>query len=276
MNEMTGRALAVVGLALTVVAIFLDVTKGSDDSYWSDGTQGAFLLVLAAIAGLLLALSWVQNRPHPARIALGVCFLLLGYYLWLPALAAFGNLDELRAGAWLGLAGAIVAVIGAWIGSQSLGSAPVKGSARSASGLQIGLVAALAGVVLCVISIWLDAADIGISYWDLSEDRMLGIVMLIVAIACGLTVLATWMNRAQASALWASLLGLMLFGLFAVFVVIQAFDGFGDLAVGAWLGFIGGIAAFVGAQAAHMSTAGEVRMASPAPAEPPPPPPTAP
>jgi hypothetical protein len=211
-------------------------------------------------------MSWVQNRPRPARVALGVCVVLLGYYLWVPALGAFDNWDVLDAGAWLALAGALVAVIGAWIGSQSLGSEPVAASAMGARGVQTGTVVALAGVVLCVISIWLDVtSELDISYWGLSEDHMLGVVMLIVGVACGLAALATWMGRGQAPALWTSLFALMLLGLFVFLPVTQAFGDFGELGIGAWLGFVGGLVAFAGAELAHMSTATSVRMTAPAP-----------
>jgi hypothetical protein len=264
MSELTGRGIAIIGLVLTVVAIFIDAVGG--ESYWDDGTQGALLLILAAIAGLLLAASWVQNRPRPARAALGVCFMLLGYYLWVPALGAFDNWDVLDAGAWLALGGAVVAVAGAWIGSRSLGSEPVAASAMGARGVQTGTVVTLAGVVLCVISIWLDVtSELDISYWGLSEDHMLGVVMLIVGVACGLAALATWMGRGQAPALWTSLFALMLLGLFLFLPVTQAFGDLGELGIGAWLGFAGGLVAFAGAELAHTSTATSVRMTAPAP-----------
>jgi hypothetical protein len=263
MNEMIGRGMVLIGLVLAVIALWLDVLP--DTKYFDDGTQGAFLLAVAVIAGLLLAVSWLQNRPQPTRIALGLCVLLLGYYVFFPAALAFSNLDEMEAGGWLGLVGAVIAVIGAWIGSRSQGAQTVMPSAMGMRGVQMGTLAALGGVVLCVISIWLDASG-PTSYWNFSDDYILGILMLIAGVLCGLALLATWMGRGPTSALWASIFALMLCGMFIVGPVATAFNNFGELEVGAWLGFVGGLVAVCGAQLAHMSTATEVRMAAPAPA----------
>ena len=264
MNEMTARAAALGGLVLVVISIWLDAVGGQ--SYWDDGTQGVFMLILALGAGLLLAMSWMQNRAEPARTAAALSFLLLGYTTWIIAVTAFGNWGEIDAGGWLAWIGSIVAALGAWVGSQSMGTRPLMASAMGMRGVQMGALAALGGVVLCVISIWLEASsNAGLSYWDLSDDKILGIVMLVAAGLTGAALFGAWSGRGQGAALWASAFATLLWGLFLLGPVTAAFGDFGSLGAGGWLGFFGGLIAVGGTCLAHASTA-EARMASPAPA----------
>jgi hypothetical protein len=237
---MAGRAIAGVGVVLAIVAIWVDAIQGSN--YWSDGTTGVFLLVLAAIAGLGLAAEYAGQTTNGWVFAAGA--VLLGFYGWLPVALAFDQWDLLDSGAWLGVAGGALIVIGA-------GSAYVAagGAASTPAGTSPGALAAGLGIALVFPGIFIDSLS-GTSYWNNPGfGRSLGIVLLVLAVVCGL--------------LWAAAvagtptrgldqgLSLVLLGLLAVYPVGAAFGDFGSLDSGAWLGFAGGILAAGGTWAAR-------------------------
>ena len=71
MNRTAGWAIAAVGVVLALVAIWIDSLQGS--SYWSDGTTGVFLLIVAGIAGLGLLAEYAgghaANGERDQRLA---------------------------------------------------------------------------------------------------------------------------------------------------------------------------------------------------------------
>jgi hypothetical protein len=240
-NRMAGWLIAAVGTALALVAIWTDSIQGS--TYWSDGTTGAFLLILAGVAGLALL---AEYAGRPGQDATGWAFaagaILFGFYGWLPVVTAFDQWDLLDAGAWLGVAGGGLIMIGTGWSYVVRGGPASTPAARSPAAL-----AAALGIVLVFPSIFLDALT-GTSYWNLS-GHSLGIVLLILAIAALLVWAAGFAGTPTRGLDLA--LALVLFGLLAVLPVGAAFGDFGTLDTGAWLGFAGGILAAGGTWAAR-------------------------
>ena len=240
MNVMAGRAIAAVGVVLAFVAIWTDRIIGT--TYWSDGTTGAFLLVLAGLATLGLAAGYTGQSTNGAVFAAGA--VLLGFYGWIPVALAFDDWDQTRAGAWLGLAGAALIVIGA--GSSYLASGGARNTPAGLNGPS--LVAGL-GIALVFPGIFIDSLS-GTSYWNQPEfGRSLGIVLLVLAIACALTWAAGVAGTSTRGLDQA--LTLVLLGLVAFVPVGAAFNDFGTLRSGAWIALAGGILAAGGTWAAR-------------------------
>src|SRR5207244_12241646 len=105
-NAVAGRAIAAVGVVLAFVGIWVDALPA--ERYWSlDGTIGAFALVLAWLAALLFAGGYVSQWANGPLFAVGA--VMLGYYGEYPAVLAFDNWDETKAGMWLAFAaGALI------------------------------------------------------------------------------------------------------------------------------------------------------------------------
>jgi uncharacterized membrane protein len=102
-----------IGIALVFPGIFLDAESGQ--SYW-DGplghSLGIVMLVVAVVAGLVWAASSAGTGTRGLDVA--VSLILLGLVAFDPIGAAFNNLGDLDAGAWLALAGGILAAGGTW------------------------------------------------------------------------------------------------------------------------------------------------------------------
>ena len=106
--------LSLVGIALVYPAIFLDVEQGQ--SYW-DGPFGLrFFGILMLVLASLCAAAWVattigrQTRGLDAALTL----VLLGLVALDPVDKAFDRFGDLQVGAWLALAGGILAAGGTW------------------------------------------------------------------------------------------------------------------------------------------------------------------
>jgi hypothetical protein len=102
-----------VGIALVFPGIFLDAESGQ--SYW-DGplghSLGIVMLGVAALCGLLWAASSAGTATRGLDVA--VSLILLGLVAFDPIGAAFNQLGDLDTGAWLALAGGILAAGGIW------------------------------------------------------------------------------------------------------------------------------------------------------------------
>lgn len=167
---------------------------------------------------------------------------MIGYWGWLPAVTAFDTWDETGAGTWLAFVGGILVAVGAAI------SLWLAGAVRStpAGMLPPALVAGL-GIALVFPGIFLDARD-GTSYWNAS-GHSLGIVILILAIAAGLTWAASVAGTATRGL--DAALTLILLGVLAFTPIDAAFNSFGSLDSGTWLALAGGILAAGGTWAAR-------------------------
>ena len=253
MNRTAGWSIAAAGVVFALVAIWIDSLQGS--SYWSDGTTGVFLLILAGIAGLAL-LAEYAGRRQAAGWAFAAGAVLFGFYAFLPVALAFDNWDFLDAGAWLGVAGGGLIMIGiATI--YAVAGRP----ASTPAGTTSGSLAAAVGVALVFPATFLDSLA-GASYWSFgTSGHALGIVLLVLAIASGLV----WAAAVSGTATWGldQALTLVLLGLLAVLPVGAAFGDFGSLEAGAWLGLAAGVLAAGGTWAAR---GGQLPHAAPAPA----------
>jgi len=168
--------------------------------------------------------------------------LLVGYWLFFPAAFAFDQWDDTGVGLWLTLAGAVLIAAGAAL------PALASGAARSTpAGTSTPMLAAGLGIVLVFPSIWLDANN-GENYWN-AGGHSLGIVMLALTIVAALA----WggsISGAPTRGLDLTV-ALVLLGLFAVTPVGSAFNDFGSVDVGGWLGLAGAILAAGGIWAAR-------------------------
>jgi hypothetical protein len=236
---MAGRAIAAAGVVLAIVAIWIDAVSSS--TYWSDGTTGAFLLVLSGLAALGLAAGYTGQSTNGAVLAVGA--VLLGFYGWIPVAFAFNDWDQTRAGTWLGVAGAALIVIGA--GSSYLAAGAPR---DTPTGLSREAVVAGLGIALIFPGIFLDSLN-GTSYWHSLLGRSLGIVLLVLTIASASTWAAT-INGTSTRGLDQALT-LVLLGLLSFYPVAAAFGDFGSLDSGAWIAFAGAILAAGGIWAAR-------------------------
>jgi hypothetical protein len=235
-----GRAVAAIGVVLALIGIWIDAVPGS--SYWDfDGTTAALMIVLAGLAALALAAGFVAQPMDGAVLAAGA--VLLGFDGWFPAATAFDDWDETRAGMWLAFAGAALIVVGAAVSLLAAGLVRATPPGISPPALTAGL-----GVALVFPGIFLDASG-GQSYWDGPLGHSLGVVMLVLAVACTLAWAAT-VGGMSVRGIDAAL-AFVLLGLVAFAPVGAAFGDFGSLDAGAWLALAGGILAAGGTWAAR-------------------------
>ena len=110
----SGALTAGIGIALVFPGIFLDYSTGA--SYWNvpllGHSLGIVMLVLAVLAGLLWAAAAAGTGTRGLDVA--VSLILLGLVAFYPIGAAFNQLGDLDSGAWLALAGGILAAGGTW------------------------------------------------------------------------------------------------------------------------------------------------------------------
>jgi hypothetical protein len=228
-DAQVGKAVSAVGVVLALVAIWVNALAGQ--SYWDlDGTVGAFLLIMAILAGLAVA-------AGVSRAVLLFGGILLGFYGFLPAAFATDNWGTLDAGAWLGFCGGALITLGAlailapsWLrAGANLNASPLAGG-----------IAAL-GLVLSIVAIWPDA-DTGGSYWSAPGlGHSLGVVILIAAVAAAVGLAGAMVMGSRAAAGLAATSGAILCGLLLFLPVGDAFNQLGDLRAGGWLGFFGGL-----------------------------------
>jgi hypothetical protein len=105
--------MAGLGIALVFPGIFLHAEQ--DVSYWN-GPIGHSLGVLMLIVAGLCLLAWgatVAGMPT-GGLDSALTLVLLGLVAFDPVGSAFNNLGDLQAGAWLALAGGILAAGGTW------------------------------------------------------------------------------------------------------------------------------------------------------------------
>ncbi len=228
------------GAVLAIVAIWIDAVPGS--SYWDfDGTIAGFGLALGIIAALLAAAGHAGRAMGGALFAVGA--VLLGYWGWFPAVTAFDDWDQTRAGMWLAFAGGVLIALGAAVSLAAAGRLSSTPAGTSTPALAAGL-----GIVLVFPGIFLDASG-GQSYWNGPLGHSLGIVMLILAIVAGLAWAASVAGTSTRGV--DAAVTLVLLGLVAFTPIGAAFNSFGDLDVGAWLALAGGILAAGGTWAAR-------------------------
>jgi hypothetical protein len=239
-TPMAGRAIALIGAVLAIIAIWLDAVPGS--SYWDfDGTVAGFGLAFAILAALLVAASYTGSATDGWLFAIGA--IMVGYWGWFPAATAFNDWDQTRVGMWLAFAGGILIALGA------AAAIWVAGGARSTpAGTTTPALAAGLGIALVFPGIFLDASN-GQSYWDGPLGHSVGIVMLALAVLAGLA----WAASVTGTATHGldAALTLVLLGFVAFTPLGAAFNSLGDLDAGAWLALAGGVLAAGGTWAAR-------------------------
>jgi len=235
---------------LAIVGVFLDAIQTT--SYWDfDGTVAWTGLVLAGLALLLVVVGYAGPGLDGWLFAIGA--VLAGFWAWIPALTAFADWDETKAGVWLCLGGAIVVALGA-----AAAIVTTVGVETTPSGISFPAIVSGLGIALVFPAIFLDAES-STSYWD---GDGVGILMLILAglaaLAWAATVVGT-STRGLDSALTLVLLGLVAFD-----PVGAAFNNLGDLQAGAWLALAGGILAAGGTWSARGAEAAQQAATRPA------------
>jgi hypothetical protein len=226
-----------VGAVLAIVGVFLDAIRTT--SYWNfDGTVAWTGLVLAGVALLLVVVGYAGPGLDGWLFATGA--VLTGFWAWIPALTAFDDWDQTRAGVWLCLGGGLLIAAG---GAASI--LITVGVASTPTGISFPAIVSGLGIALVFPAIFLDAEQ-GASYWD---GDGVGILMLILAALSALVWAATvagMRTRGLDAALTLVLLGLVSFD-----PVGSAFNRLGDLGAGAWLALAGGILAAGGTWSAR-------------------------
>jgi hypothetical protein len=118
------------GIALVFPGIFLDTERAPADpsawSYWDPPqyghSLGILMLVLAAAAAVVFVGTTLGVRTRGLDVVLTL--VLLGLVVFDPVWTAFNDLGDLQVGAWLALAGGILAAGGTW--SARAGEAPTS------------------------------------------------------------------------------------------------------------------------------------------------------
>lgn len=221
---MLGRVIVLAGIVTGLLAVSLPYADGA--RYVDDGTTAAFLIVLLALT------SWMPaevGRDAIGAVAGSVAF---GFFLFLPAIAAFDDLGRLDAGAWLGLCVVLIPA-GALVTSRVDEQIRIE--------RDLGLLTATAGLVLVAAGIWLDASGDGPSYWNLSSSgHAVGLLMLVLVAGTALLVGAAAHVRPRLG-YPAVLAGAITFGFVEFGLVATAFGDFGSLGAGGWVEAVGGI-----------------------------------
>jgi hypothetical protein len=245
MSIWAGRLAAAVGAALAIAGVFLDGYAGA--SYWDfDGTLAWAGIVLGAAALLMVAADFAGAPTDGWLFAIGA--VLVGYWGWLPAALAFADLDQVKTGAWLCLAGALVVAVAAGAVLVQTGRATT-----TPKGISLASVLSLVGIALVYPAIFLHVEQ-DQSYWDGPGGlRFFGILMLALTSLCALAWVLTAIGRPTRGA--DAALTLVLLGLVAFEPVGSAFNHFGDLQTGAWLALAGGILAAGGTWSARAAEA---------------------
>jgi hypothetical protein len=236
-----GRAVAAVGVVLGFAAIFPDFasTGFSGVKYSDDGTILAFLLVTLILTALLLGDSLRGNDRDAAAAVTGS--MAFGFYLFIPGGFGFNHFDVLDSGAWLGICSGLIP-LGLWY------SLAARSRTVSRPSAELALVP-IAGRIMCLIAIWLTAEpDLHKSYWNLvDEGRALPTLMLLLVIGGGIVGASTTFASASRTAADSVLiLAALTFGLYCAEVIASAFNEFGTLGAGAWLGAVGSLVLLVG------------------------------
>lgn len=115
-----GELIALAGAICVLVSLFVRDFEGPSGTLdaWSTFDAGVVLLALAALAALALVVATLAERTTAIPVAIEVTAVplaLAGVIAALVrALAKPGNASEVCFGAWLGLAGAALILIGVW------------------------------------------------------------------------------------------------------------------------------------------------------------------
>jgi hypothetical protein len=243
-----GELVAVVGVVLGFIAIWLEVADGIGKVYKDDGTFMVALIIATVVAAGCLAASLLLGKVNldlTAAVAGAVAF---GLFLYIPSVLAFKYIDKFSWGAWLGICSALVP-LGA--GAAHLWH---KRSDAKAPGVTLATVAAAVGLVLIVIGIWSKVSGgSSATYWSISySGHALGLLLLVLAIASAILIAVAANARKPELADLALIVSGITVGLAIAQGVGEAFNSFGDMRTGAWLELIGGVVLLLSLLAARV------------------------
>jgi hypothetical protein len=115
-----GELAALAGAVCVILALLLpwyDDAGGNLDA-WNTFGPAVVLLMIAAAAGLLLALATVTERSPALPVAASIWGIFLGIIAVIAALVRLlerpGQSSSPAIGAWLALAGALLVLVGSW------------------------------------------------------------------------------------------------------------------------------------------------------------------
>jgi hypothetical protein len=225
---------ALLGVVLGFIALFVKIIDPSNAKYTDDGTILTALIIALGLAACCLAASLLLGKVEldlTAAVAGAVAF---GLFLYIPSFMAFKYVDKLSWGAWLGVCAGLIP-LGA--GAAQLWH---KRSDAKAPGVTLWTVAAAIGLVLMAIGIWLKRAS-GVSYWNTSySGHALGLLMLLLVIASAVLIaVAVNAKKAELADLALIVSGIAVGVAFAE--VVGAAFSFDGLGTGAWVELIGGL-----------------------------------
>ena len=130
-EEAVGRLITLVGLALVLAGVWLPVDTSNDGTYWNvtgaGHSLGILFLILIGICALSVLAASRTRRRAANLLAAGAALVLFGLVLFVPVSSAFNQLDSLRAGAWLSLAGGAVLAVGTVMAWTSPARGPFEG-----------------------------------------------------------------------------------------------------------------------------------------------------
>ena len=266
MNQaVLGRAIAAVGLVLGFVAIFVKFASEGDVSakYSDDGTVMAFLLVALILTAMFLAAS-LGGRDDLDMAAAVTGSAASGFFLFIPSAYGFNHFDIIDTGGWLGVCSGLIPL--GLLYSRAGRPRPV---ARPPLELAMPVIV---GRICCLVAIWL-TAESSTSYWNLiDQGRAIPALMLLLVIGGGVLGMATsYRPRTHLTADAVLILGAVTFGLYEALLIGNAFDEFGKLGTGAWLGSAGAAVLLVGVVRLWKAAMGGAGVRSAAPAVAPPP-----
>lgn len=221
--SLVGRALAIAGIVAGLLAIGLSVAF--DQRYLDDGTLAASLLVLLCLS------SWLPAEVGRDLFGSAAGAAAFGLFLFVPSTAAFENLGELDAGAWLG-----ICTLAIPIGGHLMRAARDESDPRVLALDGLGAPAVSLALVLLVGGIWFDASRDGTTYWNVaSSGHAVGVVTLVLAAANVLALVAPSLATGLRSGELAVVIAAATFGYAESGVVTTAFEDFGTLGAGAWI-----------------------------------------
>ena len=242
-----GELVAAVGVVLGLIALWMNYmdtkfTGGVTVKYADDGTIMAVGIIVLGLAAccLVASLLGVADLDLVAATAGAVAF---GFFLFIPASAAFKSLDQLGSGAWLGICAGLIP-----LGAGVAYFAARGRSDAKAPGVNPATAVAAIGLVLIVIGIWSEIADkSGVDYWNASASgHALGLLLLVLAIASALLIAGAVNSRSGLLADLALIVSGITAGLAMGQGIHDAFGAFDKMGSGAWMELIGGLALLLG------------------------------
>jgi hypothetical protein len=232
-----GELVAVVGVVLGFVAVWVTRFEGLNDKYTDDGTFVTALIIAVVLAGCCLAASLLLGKENLDLTAAVAGAMAFGFFLYMPSVVAFKYVDKFSWGAWLGICSGLIP-LGA--GAAHLWH---KRSDAKAPGVTLATIGAAIGLVLIVIGIWSKVSDgMSATYWNASySGHALGLLLLVLAIASALLIVVAANARNAELADLALIVSAITVAMAISQGVGDAFGDFGDLGTGAWIELIGGL-----------------------------------